>query len=280
MRLVFCCLLLFAASLSAEDKPPVRVAVIGGMTSTGMWEELAAKFTADTGWKTQLVATGPKVTLMEPFKRGEVDLLTMHGSIEATDLVANGFGTNMRPWARNEHNIIGPPSDPAGIRGMKDGAEALKKIAAAKAPFVDFYGPGSRELTHRLWKRAGLKPEGEWVIKDESPSPQMIVSFAEKKKAYVVVGRIAVSQGKMALGNMEVLVSGDPEMRRPYVIVEADPKKFPQANIAGARALAEWLTGEKGQTFIREYGQKPPGGIPLYFPIDSLDEAAAGQKRE
>ncbi len=79
----------------------------------------------------------------------------MHGSIEATDLVANGYGTNLLPWARNEHVIVGPPDDPAGIRGMKDGAEALKKIAAARAPFVDFYGPGSRELAHRLWKRAG-----------------------------------------------------------------------------------------------------------------------------
>jgi len=265
--------LALADSSLASDKPPVRVAVIGGMTSTGMWTELAERFTADTGWPTELVATGPKVSLTEPFQRGEVDLLTMHGSIEATDLVANGYGRNLQPWARNEHTIVGPPSDPAGIRGMKDGAEALKKIAAAHAPFVDFYGPGSRELAHRLWKRAGLKPEGDWVIKDESVTPQLILSFAEQRHAYVVVGRIAVNQGKMPLGNMEILVSGDPEMRRPYVLVEADPRKFPQTNAAGADALAAWLTGDKGQEFIREYGQR--SAIPLYFPIASANPAAA-----
>ena len=254
-------------SAPVDGQAPIRVAIIGGMTMTGMWQELAAQFEAETGWKTELVATGPKATLIEPFERGEVDLLSMHSSDQTTNLVANGYGTNLRPWARNEHTIVGPPSDPAGIRGMADGAEALKKIAAAHAPFVDFYGPGSRELTHKLWTRAGLKPEGDWVLKDESNSPQEIVAFAEKKQAYVVVGRIPVTNGKMALGNMEVLVQGDPEMRRPYVVIEADPHKFPHTNTRGARVLADWLAGEKGQRFLVEYARKTPGGIPLYYPI-------------
>ena len=235
---------------------------------TGMWEKLTAQFEADTGWKIELVVTGPKDVISEPFKKGEVDLLTMHGGADKTvNLVADGYGVNMRPWARNEHTIVGPASDPAGIRGMKDGAEALKKIAAAHAPFVDFYGPGSRELTHKLWQRAGIKPEGDWLLKDESPTPEGIVAFAEKKQAYVVVGRIPVTNGKMALGKMEVLVQGDPEMRRPYVVVEANPQKFPKVNAAGARALADWLTGDPGQKFILDYGKKEPGGIPLYYPI-------------
>ena len=139
---------------------------------------------------------------------------------------------------------------------------------------MDFYGPGSRELTHKLWQRSGLKPEGDWVLKDESPSPQEIVAFAEKKNAYVVVGRIPVMNGKMALGKMEVLVQGDPEMRRPYVVIEANPKKFPNANIAGAHALADWLVSEKGQTFILDYGRKAPSGIPLYYPSSVPEEAA------
>ncbi|HZJ16675.1 MAG TPA: substrate-binding domain-containing protein, partial [Chthoniobacteraceae bacterium] len=257
----------------AEEKRPVRVAVIGGMTMTGLWQELAAKFEADTGWKTELVITGPKDMISEPFKRGEVDLLTMHTSDGTTDLVADGFGTNMRPWARNEHTIVGPSTDPAGIRGMKDGAAALKKIAEARAPFVDFYGPGSRELTQKLWQRAGLKPEGDWLLKDESATPQGVVEFAAKNHAYVVVGRIPVTYGKIPLAGMEVLVQGDPEMRRPFVVIEANAKKFPQNNAAGARVLGDWLVGEKGQRFLLDYGRKSPGGIPLFYPVNIPDEA-------
>ena len=251
----------------AKDRRPVRVAVIGGMTMTGMWDKLAAQFEADTGWKTEVVITGPKEVISEPFKKGEADVLTMHTADESTDLVADGYGVNMRPWARNEHTIVGPPNDPAGIRGMKDGAEALKKIAAAHAPFVDFYGPGSRELTHKLWQRAGLKPEGDWVLKDESNSSQEIVAFAEKKQAYVIVGRIPAISGKIPLGKMEVLVQGDPEMRRPFVVMEANPQKFPQVNVAGAKALADWLVGDAGQKFLLEYGKQEAGGIPKFYPI-------------
>jgi tungstate transport system substrate-binding protein len=261
-------------SLFAEEHRPIRVAVIGGMTITGMWQELASKFEADTGWKTQLVVTGPKDVLSASFKRGEIDLLTMHTADKTTDLVADGYAINMRPWARNEHTIVGPPSDPAGIRGMKDGAAALKKIAEAHAPFVDFYGPGSRELTHKLWQRAGIKPAGDWLLKDESDIPENIVTFAEKKQAYVVVGHIPITYGKMALGKMEVLVQGDPEMRRTYVVIEADPKKFPDTNSAGARALADWLTGVPGQKFLLDYGHKSPGGIPLFHPIRVPGEEA------
>lgn len=257
-----------ASIASAEEKKPIRVAVIGGMTMTGMWQELTVQFESDTGWKTELVITGPKAVISEPFTRGEIDLLTMHSSDQTTDLVADGFGVNLRPWARNEHTIVGPSSDPAGIRGMKDGAEALKKIAVVGAPFVDFYGPGSRELAHKLWRRAGLEPKGDWVLKDESNSPQEIVAFAEKKQAYVVVGRIPVTNGKMAIGKMEVLVQGDPEMRRPYVVIEANPEKFPAINGEGARVLADWLVGEKGQNFLVEYGRTHHGGIPLFYPVN------------
>jgi tungstate transport system substrate-binding protein len=218
--------------------------------------------------------TGPKDILSGPFRKGEIDLLTMHTSDKTTDLVADGYGVNMRPWARNEHTIVGPPSDPAGIRGMTDGAAALQKIAAAHAPMVDFYGPGSREVTHKLWQKAGIMPKGDWVIKDESTSPQEILTFAEQHHAYVIVGRIPVLNGKMPSGHMEILVQGDPAMRRPYVVIEANPKRFPQTNQAGARLLADYLVGKRGQDFLRAFGRKSPGGIPLFHPIDTDDQSA------
>src|SRR5258706_13873573 len=86
-----------AFCMRADERRPIRVGVIGGMTMTGMWQELAAKFAADTGWEAILVITGPKDLISAPFKRGEIDLLTMHSSDQTTDLVANGFGENLRP---------------------------------------------------------------------------------------------------------------------------------------------------------------------------------------
>lgn len=252
-----------------KAKAPIKVAVIGGMTLGGMWPELAEQFSKETGWPIELVTTGPKAVLAEALKGGSVDLVTLHASDEATEMVANGLAKNMEPWARNEHCIMGPADDPAGIRGMKDGSAALKKIAETKSPFVDFMGPGSREVSHRLWKSAGVEPKGDWVLKDESSIPQAVVEFAATKHAYVIVGRIPILKGKIPSAGMEVMVQGDPEMRRPYVAMIANEKKFPQSNQAGAKALHAWMTGEHGQNFLRDYGVRKPDAQPLFFPAMS-----------
>lgn len=264
MRLVLFWLML-ASPLMAE-RAPVRVAVIGGMTLGGMWPELAARFSKETAWPVELVATGPKSVLTEAVKSGAVDLVTLHSSDEATELVANGFAKGLQPWARNEHCIMGPASDPAGIRGMRDGAAALKKIAERQAPFVDFMGPGSREVAHRLWTSAGVQPRGDWLLKDESEAPQGVVEFAASRQAYVIVGRIPVLKGKIPAAKMEVLVEGDPAMRRPYVVMIVSREKFPNSNQEGAKALHDWMTGRAGQDFLRDYGMRKPDAPQLFFP--------------
>jgi len=250
-------------------KPVVRAAVIGGMVMTGMWQKLAKQFEAETGWEVKLVAAGPKNVLDESFRKGEADLLTMHSSDEGTDLVADGFAVGMRPWARNELVIVGPPDDPAHVKGMTDGAAALRKIADAHASYVDFYDPGSRQVAAKMWKKAGIAPQGDWVLKDESRIRQQVVTFAQKHHAYVIVGRIPVLSGKMESEGMQILVRGDPEMRRPFVVMIANVKRFPNANIRGAQALSDYLTSPKGQQFLKDFAAQQPDGVPLFYPIDA-----------
>jgi tungstate transport system substrate-binding protein len=245
----------------------VRVAVIGGMTMAGLWPAVSKTFEAETGYRVEVIVTGQRPVLDEALRAGRVDLLTMHSGDITTDLVADGFGVNMRPWTRNELCIVGPPGDPAHIRGMNDGAAAFRKIAAARANFVDFQGIGSRELVHTLWRLAGVEPKGDWVIKDDTESKYDIVQFARANNAYVVVGSIPAQSGKMYADGMEILVKGDPIMRRPFIVMEANPKKFPQANYSGARALSDFLLSDRVQKFLLEFGKQGGGPEPLFFPV-------------
>lgn len=240
---------------------------------TGLWPEIAKMFEAESGYRLEVVETGPRPGLDKVMREGKVDLLTMHSGDITTDLVADGFGVNMRPWTRNELCIVGPTNDPAQIRGMTDGAAALRKIAAAHEPFVDFQGIGSRELTHNLWRLAGVEPKGDWIIKDESVTKWNILQFARTNHAYVIVGYIPAQTGKMSAEGMEILVSGDPVMRRPYIVMEANPNRFPQANHPGARALSDFLLSEKLQNFLLEFGRQTNGqSRPLFFPITTTHE--------
>ena len=261
-----------AANQPSPDNRVVRCAVIGGMTMTGLWPEIVKLFEAESGYRCQLVATGPRPEIAEVFRAGKADLLTMHSGDITTDLVADGLAINMRPWTRNELSIVGPTSDPAHIRGMTNGAAALRAIAAAKARFVDFQGVGSRELAHNLWRAAGVEPKGDWVLKDETVSKFDILQFARTNNAYVIVGYIPARLGKMNPAGMEILVQGDPLMRRPFIVMEANPKKFPQANHAGARALSDFLLSPKVQQFLAEFGQKTTGRGPLFHPVQTATE--------
>lgn len=250
-----------------QSQPAVRVAVIGGMTMTGVWQELAALFEQQTGWHVEMVTTGPRPGLARAMQAGEVDLLTMHSGDVTTNLVADGYAVNMRPWTKNDLVIVGPADDPAGIRGLDDGAEALRRIAAAKANFIDFHGVGSREVCHNLWAEAGVQPAGDWVIKDESRGHLDILGFAARSRAYVIVGRMPVLFDKLRAAGMDILVAGDSAMQRPYIVMEANPDRFAGVNAVGARALSDFLLSDAVQTWLAESPTNRRGGIPLFHPI-------------
>jgi tungstate transport system substrate-binding protein len=254
------------------DLHVVRCAVIGGMTMTGLWPEIARMFEQQTGYRVEVVATGPRPILDAAMRAGKVDLLTMHSGDITTDLVADGYGMNMRPWTRNELCIVGPPDDPAHIRGITNGAVALRKIATAKARFVDFEGIGSRELVHTLWRLSGTEPRGDWVLKDGTISRWNILQFARTNDAYVVVGFIPAHTGKMGNEGMEILVKGDPVMRRPYIVMETNPAKCPNVNYTGARALSDFLLSDQVQHFLLQFGSDTNGPGPLFFPVTTTSE--------
>jgi tungstate transport system substrate-binding protein len=252
---------------SQSDDRVVRCAVIGGMTMTGLWQQITKLFEAQTGYRIEVVVTGPRPMLDAAMRAGKVDLLTMHSGDITTDLVADGYGVDMRPWTRNELCIVGPPDDPAHVRGMTNGAAALQKIAAAKAHFVDFEDIGSRELVHTLWGLAGLDPRGDWVLKDEVVSRWNILQYARSNDAYVVVGYIPAKTGKMPATGMEILVKNDPVMRRPFIVMESNPKRFPHANYAGAKALSDFLLSSEVQNFLLQFGTQSNGIGPLFYPV-------------
>jgi tungstate transport system substrate-binding protein len=245
----------------------VRVCVIGGMTMTGLWDEIAARFEEQTGYRVTLVSTGQRSSISETFRSGEVDFLVMHSGDITTDLVADGYGINMRPCARNDLVIVGPADDPAAIRGLGDGAEALRRIAEKQANFIDFNSNGPRELGHTLWSRAGIRPVGSWFVQDEAKSSHDILLYAAEYHAYVIFGRMPFTWGKVATHGLEILVDSDPTMRRPYVLMTANPERLQGVNLQGAEALADFILSQQIQAFMATYGCEKNGGFPFFYPV-------------
>ena len=217
----------FCAAGEAVSKP-VRVAVIGGMTMTPLWGEIQKRFEAETGIPIEVVITGVKPVLASAMKEGRVDFLTMHSSDATTNLVADGWARDLRPWAKNDLVIVGPASDPAGIFGLRDGAEAVKKIVKTTSNWLDFQSNGPRETAHTLFANAGVRMIGPWVLKYENTDTKSILHYVASKNAYMIVGRMPILFNKMDPDpDVKIMVQGDPNMRRPYMVMVANPERFP-----------------------------------------------------
>lgn len=273
--------LLHALPVAAEQ-PSISVAAVGGLTLCGTWPALAKKASQVLGLSVETVQSAPKEEIVPSFSNGDADLMLIHGSDTAFALLATGMAAPLRAWAQNEHVIVGPPDDPANVRGAANGAEAMRRIATTGAPFIAFRDPGSHAVVQALWRSAGVHP-GAWVLPDTSSTPQAILQLAAQKHAYTVVGNIPVAFGKIPHDGLTVLLSGDPAMRRIYVVVEPGPlhPASPDRR-AAARRLADYLVSPAGQRDLvaADLAAGGPWIYPLPTPYPLQEETTPGAEAQ
>ena len=271
MKRVLLALLLAACGSKSTTEPPptpavpahqtIKVAVIGGMLQTGFWQEVAARFERSTGHEIELVASGPKPIVVAAFKKGGIDLITVHASDAMVNLVADGLARDPQPWVRNDLVIVGPAADPAKIKGEKDAAEALRKIIAAKAPLLVAATLGGDGVLHDLAEDNQLELDPKATVRFTGEDQHQILAQAKELGAYTIIGRIPFIMGKLKADGIELMVRGDPRLRRPY-LVEVSTSANPAAQV-----LADYLRSPETQAFIASYGAGKYDDGPLFFPI-------------
>jgi len=282
---LLCCLLLPTMATAAEPGDEsnsrraansVRCAVIGGMRDTGFWAAISNRFQAATGIQVEVVAEGPKHEIAPAFERGEADLITMHACDTIINLVADGYGMNPQPWARNDLLLVGPKDDPAMIRGMSDAVAALGKIIASKSKLLVHQSLGTNEVLHDLLAEGRLELDPQATVALPSDRHRQLLQRAAREHAYTIVGRIPFRNGKIPNDGLEVMVEGDTRMRRPYVVIvsTADGPRH-----EAACRLAEFLRAPETQRWIADFGQGKLDDRPLFFPVVVPSAASAPTAR-
>ncbi|MBX7167744.1 MAG: substrate-binding domain-containing protein [Pirellulales bacterium] len=257
-----------AESVEAAAAPAIRCAVIGGMTETGFWDAVADRFTRATGLHTVLVATGPKHVLLPSFARGECDLVTMHACDAMINLVADGLGEDPQPWLRNDLLLVGPEADPAGVRGSHDVVAALARIIAGQHTLLVHRSLGAQEVLHDLLSVDELELDPEHTVIIAADRHRQLLQRAERENAYTLVGRIPFLNGKIPAATLQIMVQGDPRMRRPYLVVVTTPQRTTPERYAAAKRLAAFLRSPETQAWIAEYGKGEIDDRPLFFPVE------------
>ena len=267
MKKIFIVLFVAVFSLTScnPDKPTKQLLLVS-TTSTqdsGLLDVLLPAFTAKMGYTVQLVAVGSGQAL-KIGEQGNADVILLHSPDAEKEFVAKGFGIDRRLVMHNDFVLVGPPSDPAGIRGNSP-TDALKKIFDSGVTFVsrgDDSGTNVKELA--LWKNAGLDPTGRAWYLETGQGQGATLSIASEKGGYALTDRGTFLAYKSNV-NLETLVEGDPFLLNVYHVITVNPEKFPNINLEGAKAFADFITSKEGQNIIGNFGVDKYGQ-PLFFP--------------
>jgi len=238
-----------------------------GPIDAGIVDVLETSFEKETGIRVRHVGSGTGAAL-NLARKGQIDLVMVHAKSLEEKFVAEGFGTERFDLMYNDFVIVGPPGDPAGIKGLKLAGDALKRVADKGALFIT---RGDNSGTHvaemELWKLAGIKPSGPWyhVYEKGSAGNVATLQFTDEKSAYTVIDRATFLTLQKQI-KLVVLVEKDEALLNFISLIPVNPQKFPNVNQKDTMTFVKWLTSpEKGQKIIRDFG-KDKYGSPLFFP--------------
>jgi tungstate transport system substrate-binding protein len=269
--------LLFITGIATGQAQPKAI-ILATTTSTqdsGLLDMLLPIFEKETGYFVKTIAVGSGQA-MAMGQKGEADVLLVHSPAAETKFVAEGYGINRRLVMHNDFIIVGPPEDPAKIKGIKSSSEAFKRIASAKTLFLsrgDNSGTHAKEKA--IWKAAGINPEGGKWYQQTGLGIGQTLNVAAEKKGYTLADRGTYLALKKNLG-LDILVEGDAILLNIYHVIEVNPAKWPKINVAGAKAFADFMVSKETQNIIKTFGVDKFGS-PLFFPDAGKKEGELGK---
>ncbi|OGO61064.1 MAG: tungsten ABC transporter substrate-binding protein [Chloroflexi bacterium RBG_19FT_COMBO_49_13] len=258
----------------APENPTLILATTTSTQDSGLLDILVPDFQTRTGYTVQTVAVGSG----EAMKMGQLcnaDVLLVHSPAAEKDFMGNNYGSDRRLVMHNDFVIVGPSSDPAGIKGMTLSVDAFMKIAGTQSSFItrgDESGTNSKELA--IWKSANITPAGDWYI-ESGQGMGATLQIASEKADYTLTDRatLLAHQGGLQL---EILVEGDAPLLNIYHVIVVNPANCPSANNAGAIAFADYVVSPEAQSLIGSFGTEKFGS-PLFTPDAGKDEATLGK---
>jgi tungstate transport system substrate-binding protein len=244
-----------------------------GMTATPQAEATAGEAAATD---TPVARSGPKDVILATTtstqgqalamgERGDADVMLVHAPASEKNVVDEGVGINRRLVMHNDFVLLGPESDPAGVKDTTLATDALTKIYDAGAAFLSRGDDsGTDKLEKALWKKAGLDPTGESWYDESGQGMGASLQIANQRDAYIMSDRGTYLATKDSL-SLTIVLEGDPQLLNVYSVMEVNPEKFDLVNGPGGQAFADFMVSDEAQAIIKDFGVDKYGQ-PLFVP--------------
>jgi tungstate transport system substrate-binding protein len=254
------------APVHAQDASDKSI-VVASTTSTqdsGLFGHILPLFKKKTGITVKVVAVGTGRAL-DTARRGDADIVFVHAKSAEEKFLSEGHGVKRYPVMYNDFVLIGPKSDPAGIKGIKDITAALKEIMAKNASFISRGdGSGTHIAELNLWKAAGVdieKEKGPWY-KEIGQGMGAALTNAAASEAYVLSDRGTWLSFRNK-SDLVIEVEGDKRLFNQYGVMLVNPAKHPNVQKETGQAFIDWLISPEGQKAIADY---KINGEQLFYP--------------
>jgi len=252
-----------ATSAVAQEKS-IIVASTTSTQDSGLFGHILPLFKAKTGIAVKVIALGTGQAL-DTGRRGDADVVFVHARPEEEKFLAEGFGVKRYPVMYNDFILIGPKSDPAGLKGSTDIVAALKTL---KDKGIGFISRGDKSGTHiaeiNLWKAAGIDiaaDKGPWY-KAIGQGMGAALNTASASNAYVLSDRGTWLSFKNK-GDLVIAVEGDKRLFNQYGVMLVNPQKHPNVKKELGQQFIDWLVSPDGQRSIADY---KINGEQLFYP--------------
>jgi tungstate transport system substrate-binding protein len=252
---------------TAPEPAEAQNLVLATTTSTedsGLLDYLLPGFEEEYGVTVEVIAVGTGQAL-ELGEAGDADVLLVHARAREDAFMDAGHGVRREDVMYNDFVIVGPPSDPAGIQGMKKATRAFEEIAKAEAPFVsrgDDSGTHTKEKA--IWAEAGIEPAGDWYI-SAGQGMGAVLTMADEQQAYTLSDRATYLARTLEGTDLVIQVEGDPILFNPYGVMAVNPDKSPEIKLDLANQFIDWLISVPTQEKIGQFGIDE-FGAPLFTP--------------
>ena len=258
------------AAAQAPSKGDVILATTTSTQDSGLLDVLVPMFEKQSGYRLKTIAVGTGQSLAMG-ARGDADVVLVHAPSLEKKYVAEGVFVNRRLVMLNDFVVVGPPSDPARIKGTRQLAEAFRQIVESKALFVSRGdNSGTHILERQLWEKARVQPSGPNYIQI-GQGMGAVLTVASEKGAYTLTdrGTYLALQKRLTL---DIVFEKAKPLQNIYHVMELNPARFPKVNLAGGKAFADFMVSPAAQKVVQTFGVDK-FGQPLFF-------SAAGKREE
>jgi tungstate transport system substrate-binding protein len=273
-----------AAATTAEPQT-LLIATTTSLYDTGLLDYLQPKFESKYNIKLKITSQGTGKAI-ELAKRGDADVLLVHSPSQELSFMSGGYGLNRRSFASNSFLIVGPATDPAGIKDTtpETSFTTIYLKGMNKTAGIAFVSRGDGSGTHsaeqKIWSNAGynytnqIEKSGAWYVEAGKGMGETL-QMANEKGAYTLTDEGTYLAYKSNLTLVPVVSKGA-SLLNIYSVMAVYNDKQPAAKIQMANNFINFLIDPATQADIGTYGVDKYGKA-LFIPMSvTVPDAPAG----